>query len=101
MRDLLRECPKHDNVTIEYDNNGKIVRRRVNEIQLRWIQKCIARKEIDYSKLRGISKRQPFYFKKNGQIEGSLKGNTLSLADKLAMDLLRAKADKCKQTNNK
>lgn len=101
MRDLLRACPKHDKVTVEYNNNGKITRRRFNEIQLLWLQRCIRRKEIDYNKLKVISKGETYSFKKNGLIEGSLKGNTLSLADKLAMDLLRAKADKCKQTNNK
>lgn len=96
VEELLRECPKHDKVTIEYDNNGKIVRRRFNEIQLRWLQKCIARKELDYNKLKVISKGETYSFKKNGQIEGSLKGNTLSLADRLAMDLFLVKADKCK-----
>lgn len=91
VRELLRECPKHDKVTIEYENNGKIVRRRLDEIQLRWLQHCISRRELDYNKLKVISKGETYSFKKNGQIEGSLKGNTLSLSDKLAMDLFTIK----------
>lgn len=84
LEKALQECPKHDTVIVVYENE----RRRVKESQLRYLQQCVARKELDHEKIKVISQGETYCFRDDGIILGPIKGNIMTLTDNLALGLM-------------
>lgn len=84
LEKVLKECPKHDTVIVVYENE----RKRVKESQLRYLQQCVARKELDHEKIKVISQGETYCFRDDGIILGPIKGNIMTLTDNLALGLM-------------
>lgn len=85
LNDILKECPKHDTAILQYRSRSYGVQHfEVNEIQIRWIQLCVAKGEIPHDRVHIISNgRTVSCFREDGVLTNPLEGNTMSLADDL------------------
>lgn len=85
LNQILKECPKHDTAILQYRySSGYVEHFEVNEIQIRWIQCCVAKGEIPHDRVHIISNgRTVSCFREDGILTNPLEGNTMSLADDL------------------
>lgn len=85
LNQILKECPKHDTAILQYNSFVYGIQHFVvDEIQIRWIQLCVARGEIRHDRVHIISNgRTVSCFREDGILTNPLEGNTMSLADDL------------------